>query len=325
MLVFLSMLIACGGDQKVETVNPQITDAVTIDQAKLGGFSPLPDSFFPEGQLASPELTALGKRLFNETQLSADANMSCNTCHDLATNGADDVAFSPGHKGAPVGRNSPTVFNSAGHVAQFWDGRAATVEEQALGPILATGEMAMPDADTVVRVLKEDATYVADFKKAFPGQEEPLTFENIGVAIGAFERTLVTPSRWDAYLKGDKAALTDTEERGFNTFVDSGCSGCHAGQLIGGATFMKLGLVHPWPNQADQGKFTLSKSDADKMVFKVPSLRNSALTAPYFHDGSAQDLPTAVKMMGHHQLGKELTDAQASDIAAWLGSTSLNK
>ena len=325
MLVILSMMIGCAQEKTGEIVNPQITDAVTIDQAKLGGFSPLPDNYFRDGQAPSPELIALGKRLFNETQLSADADMSCNTCHDLASNGADDVAFSPGHKGQPVGRNSPTVFNSAGHVAQFWDGRSATVEEQALGPILAAGEMAMPDADTVVRVLKEDTTYTADFAKAFPDQKDPLTFENVGVAIGAFERTLVTPSRWDAYLKGDKAALTDAEARGFNTFVDSGCSGCHSGALIGGATLMKLGVVQPWPNQADQGKFSLTKSDADKMVFKVPSLRNAALTAPYFHDGSAQDLPSAIKMMGRHQLGKELTDEQANDIAAWLGTTNVNK
>jgi len=325
VLVILSMMIGCAQEKVGEVVNPQITDAVTIDQAKLGGFSPLPDNYFRDGQAPSPELIALGKRLFNETQLSADADMSCNTCHDLASNGADDVAFSPGHKGQPVGRNSPTVFNSAGHVAQFWDGRSATVEEQALGPILAAGEMAMPDADTVVRVLREDATYVADFAKAFPGQKDPLIFQNVGAAIGAFERTLVTPSRWDAYLKGDKAALTDAESRGFNTFVDSGCSGCHSGALIGGSTLMKLGVVQPWPNQADQGKFSLTKSDADKMVFKVPSLRNASLTSPYFHDGSAQDLPSAIKMMGRHQLGKELTDEQANDIAAWLGPTNVNK
>jgi len=325
VLVILSMMIGCAQEKVGEVVNPQITDAVTIDQAKLGGFSPLPDNYFRDGQAPSPELIALGKRLFNETQLSSDADMSCNTCHDLASNGADDVAFSPGHKGQPVGRNSPTVFNSAGHVAQFWDGRSATVEEQALGPILAAGEMAMPDADTVVRVLKEDATYVADFAKAFPGQEDPLIFQNVGAAIGAFERTLVTPSRWDAYLKGDKAALTDAESRGVNTFVDSGCSGCHSGALIGGSTLMKVGVVQPWPNQADQGKFSLTKSDADKMVFKVPSLRNASLTSPYFHDGSAQDLPSAIKMMGRHQLGKELTDEQANDIAAWLGTTNVNK
>lgn len=164
MLTLLSLLIACADTQTQEppaTTSP----AVTVDRTKLGSFQPHPDNFFIPGKEPSPDLIFLGRRLFFETQLSADANMSCATCHNVAKDGADEHRFSPGHKMVPVGRNSPTVFNAAGQVAQFWDGRAAAVEEQALGPILAAGEMAMPDAETVVRVLKEDPTYVAEFTR----------------------------------------------------------------------------------------------------------------------------------------------------------------
>ena len=323
-MIALLALLACSSSEKVsEPVNPQITDAVTqVTPQELAAFSALPANFFPEGKQASPELIFLGEKLFNERLLSADADISCASCHTLETGGVDGKQFSDGHRGAKTGRNSPTVFNAAGHTAQFWDGRAPDVESQALGPILAAGEMGMPNEDTVVRVLKEDPKYVEGFKAAFPGEKDPLTFKNVGVAIGAYERTLVTPSRWDAFLAGDQSALTEEEKKGFKEFASAGCGACHNGQLIGGQTFMKVGIAVPWPNQTDFGKFNVTKLEGDKMVFKVPSLRNSALTAPYFHDGSAKTLPEAVKMMAHHQLGKELTDTQAESISTWLGSTS---
>ena len=247
--------------------------------------------------------------------------MSCATCHNVAKDGADEHKFSPGHKMHPVGRNSPTVFNTAGQIAQFWDGRADTVEEQALGPILAAGEMAMPNAETVVSVLKSDPTYIAEFNRAFPGETDSLTFQNVGIAIGAYERTLVTPSKWDEFLKGDDSALTDDQKRGLNTFVEVGCTGCHNGSLLGGNTYMKLGLVRPWPNQSDVGRVAVTKNESDTMVFKVAGLRNSTETAPYFHDGSAASLGEAISLMGQHQLGKELTPEQVLDIASFLEST----
>ena len=324
MIAILSLLIACSNNQATETVNPQITDAVTVDRTKLGAFQPLPDNFFVAGSEPSQERIALGQRLFFETQLSADANMSCSTCHNVANDGADEHRFSPGHKMVPVGRNSPTVFNAAGQVAQFWDGRAATVEEQALGPILAAGEMAMPDAETVVSVLKEDPTYIAEFAKAFPGEKDPLNFQNVGVAIGAYERTLTTPSKWDEFLKGDDTALTDDERRGLNTFIEVGCTGCHNGALLGGNTFMKLGLVRPWPNQSDSGRVAVTKNETDSMVFKVAGLRNVTETGPYFHDASAESLGEAVNLMGQHQLGKALSPDQVKDIVTFLGSTKGN-
>jgi cytochrome c peroxidase len=319
MITLLTLLAACSEPKPVEPVNPE---SVVVDAKNLAPFGMLPLTFFEEGKQASPELVALGNRLFLDPKLSKSGKISCNSCHDLETNGADKLAFSLGHDGHPVGRNSPTVFNAAGHVTQFWDGRTETVEIQALGPILAPGEMAMPDGAAVISVLKNDHTYAADFKAAFPGEADPLTFENVGVAIGAFERTLTKHSRWDKFLGGDQNALGDDEKRGLNTFVELGCTGCHNGALIGGNNFMKVGLVVPWPNQQDVGRFNITKKEGDKLVFKVPSLRWATETAPYFHDGSAADLHTAIRMMGKHQLGKEITDAQAHDIEAWLGSTS---
>ena len=320
MITVLSLLIACSNTKTEEPVQP-VSQAVVVDKAKLASFQPLPPDFFGEVDDPSIAMVTLGNRLFLDPKLSKSGKISCNSCHDLQTNGADSVAFSLGHDGVPVGRNSPTVFNAAGHVAQFWDGRAKTVEEQALGPILAPGEMAMPNGDTVVTVLKNDHTYVADFRAAFPDDKDPITFQNVGVAIGAFERTLQKPSRWDKFLMGDENALGDEEKRGVTTFVDLGCTGCHAGPLLGGHTFMKLGVASPWPNQKDLGRFEVTKNEVDKMVFKVASLRYATETAPYFHDGSAPNLHTAIKMMGKHQLGREVTDTQAHEIEAFLGST----
>lgn len=323
MLTFLVMLACSEATTVPGPVNPQITDSVTqITPPELIGFSPLPKNFFENEVLPSQQLLSLGEKLFNEKMLSADTEISCASCHTLETGGVDGKPFSDGHRGAKTGRNSPTVFNAAGHVAQFWDGRAADVETQALGPILAAGEMGMPDEDAVVSVLSSMPEYVSAFKAAFPTEKNPVTFKNVGIAIGAYERTLVTPSRWDSFLGGDQSALNDVEKQGFKDFTSSGCTACHSGQLIGGQTFMKLGLVNPWPNQSDLGRYGITKQESDKMVFKVPSLRNSALTAPYFHDASAKTLPEAVKMMAHHQLGKELTDQQADSITAWLSSTS---
>jgi cytochrome c peroxidase len=322
MLTILSLVIACSSDVKVaDPVNPQITDAVTVDPAKLASFKALPPDFFGDADEPGPELVSLGQKLYSDTILSDANDVSCNSCHDLATNGAGNTQFSAGHGGALGGRNAPTVFNAAGQVAQFWDGRAPDVEHQALGPILNPKEMSSKDAKSVVKRLKADKDYVAQFHAAFPDQKDPVTFDNVGVAIGAFERTLTKPSRWDKFLAGDVDALTNDEKRGVNEFVDAGCVGCHNGPLLGGSMFMKAGVVNPWPNQADQGRFEVTHQDADKMVFKVPSLRYSTETAPYFHDGSVTDLPTAIKMMGHHQLGKELTDEQAASIASFLGST----
>ncbi len=176
----------------------------------------------------------------------------------------------------------------------------------------------MPSGDAVIAKLNGIAQYPALFAKAFPGQETPVTYDNVGIAIGAFERQLSTPARWDKYLEGDTNALSGEEVAGLGTFVDVGCVTCHSGTLLGGTLYQKAGLVEPWPNQEDQGRFALTNKEADKMMFKVPSLRNIEKTGPYFHDSSASSLEQAIAKMGKHQLGKELSDQQVKSIGAFL-------
>ena len=260
----------------------------------------------------------LGRHLFYEKRLSGNDKLSCNSCHDLQKYGVDLEAFSLGVGDNRVGRNSPTVYNAFAHLAQFWDGRAPTVEEQAKGPILAGKEMGMPSPDAVVTKLKEIAEYRALFRTAFPRAVDPITYEHVGLAIGAFERNLTTPSRFDAYLDGDGKALTSPEIRGAQLFSQHGCTTCHDGTLVGGQRYQKAGLVKAWPNEKDLGRFELTKQDADKLVFKVPSLRNVEKTAPYFHDSSASTLEEAVTIMGRHQLGVELPQDEVNGIVAFL-------
>lgn len=282
-------------------------------------FKPLPKDAGTTQYPVSPERVALGKKLFNDTLLSKSKKISCNSCHTLSNFGVDNEPTSLGHEGHRGGRNSPSVYNAALHIAQFWDGRAADVEAQALGPILNPGEMAMPDEATVVQRLREDKDYPALFRKAFPSEKEPTTFANVGLAIGAFERTLMTPSRFDSYLSGDDSALTTEEKAGLKTFVATGCGACHNGVTVGGGMYQKLGLVVPYQT-TDLGRFSITKNEADRFVFKVPSLRNSEKTAPYFHDGSVATLEEAVRLMGKHQLGRDLSQEDTASIVTFLRS-----
>jgi cytochrome c peroxidase len=217
-------------------------------------------------------------------------------------------------------RNAPTVYNAAGSFVQFWDGRAPNVEEQAKGPLLNPTEMAFGDPEEVLRKLRSIAGYAPLFEKAFPNESGPMTFDNVGRAIGAFERGLVTTGRWDRYLAGEREALTRPEREGLRVFLNVGCMVCHTGQLLGGSMFEKVGVVEPWPNQSDRGRAAVTHATSDVMVFKVPTLRNVAETAPYFHDGSVARLEEAVRMMGRHQLGLELNDAEINAICTWLRS-----
>lgn len=288
-------------------------------RALAAAFQPLPASMGTPEQ-TTPARVELGRLLYHDARLSKNQQISCNTCHTLARWGVDGEPTSAGHRGQRGARNSPTVLNAAGHFVQFWDGRAKDVEEQAKGPVLNPVEMAMPDAASVEKVLRSIPGYRPLFAKAFPGQPEPITFDNMAIAIGAFERTLVTPSRFDKFLAGDDGALSAEEKRGLALFVQTGCTTCHAGAYLGGQMFQKAGLVKPWPNQKDPGRFEVTKNEADRMLFKVPSLRNVAKTGPYFHDGSVTRLDEAVKMMASHQLGRELSDADARTIVAFLES-----
>ena len=293
---------------------------VVVPKGYLAAFAPLPAEFPSEKNPLTKEKIDLGRMLYYDPRLSKSGKISCNTCHDLEKFGVDNLPTSVGHNGQKGPRNAPTVYNAAGHIAQFWDGRSPDVEDQAKGPVLNPKEMAMPNAKAVVKVLKSIAGYVKAFKKAFPKDKDPVTFDNMAKAIGAFERKLVTPSRFDKFLKGDKSALTDEEKEGLKTFVEVGCTTCHSGPLLGGHIYQKLGLIKPWPNLKDTGRYQVTKKESDKFVFKVPSLRNVEKTGPYMHDGSVKTLEEAVKLMARHQLGRELTDKQIKSIVTFLKS-----
>jgi len=280
---------------------------------------PLKVAKVPKDSLARARVE-LGRTLYHEKRLSRDNSISCNSCHDTVGHGVDGEKFSLGFEGHLTGRNSPTSMNAFMHLSQFWDGRASTVEEQAKGPILAGGEMAMPSAAAVVEKLNKIDGYEALFKEAFPKSDPAITYDNVGKAIGAYERLFVTPGRFDKLLAGKADALKKKEISGLMKFVTNGCVGCHTGNLLGGNSYQKLGVVKPWPNQKDQGRFDLTKKEAEKMFFKVPSLRNIAKTGPYFHDGSETNLGAAVTKMAKHQLGKELSKEDHADIVAFLES-----
>jgi cytochrome c peroxidase len=267
---------------------------------------------------ATAALVSLGRRLFYEPRLSRNQQISCNSCHPLDRYGADGETTSLGVTRRRGSRNAPTVYNAASHFALFWDGRSPTVEDQATQPILNETEMGMLDDAAVVAALRDIPEYGEAFAAAFPGDRAPITMAHLGAAIGAFERGLVTRSRWDDFLAGKRDALTPLERHGLRVFLDSGCMVCHTGPQVGGTMFERVGVVEPWPNQRDPGREGVTHDAADHLVFKVPSLKNVAMTAPYFHDGSAATLEAAIQMMGRHQLGIELGDTEVAAIAAWM-------
>ncbi|MDO4906921.1 cytochrome-c peroxidase [Neisseria sp.] len=292
-------------------------------------FQPLPDE--AEMQKAHPFTEAqvkLGRQLWYEPRLSRGNTVSCNSCHNLATAGVDNLPTSPGHKGAFGGRNSPTALNAALLGSQFWDGRAATVEEQAGGPLLNPVEMANPDKASVEKKIAAIPEYQAMFKEVYADKGGTVTFDNITEAIAAFERTLLTPTRWDDYLKGNIGALNETERKGVRAFIDNGCIACHKGVALGGDSFQKFGLVKGpyWQftgsKNKDEGRFEVTKAENDKFVFRVPGLRNVARTYPYFHDGSVWELDKAVGIMGEAQLGKQLPKEDVDAIVAFLNTLS---
>lgn len=279
----------------------------------------------PQHKLSSEKIE-LGHMLYFDTRLSRGQELSCASCHDLDGYGIDtrpdaiEKGRSFGHRKQFGDRNSPTTYNAALHVAQFWDGRAADVEEQAKGPILNPVEMTMADEGSVVGVLQSIPGYEPLFKAAFSDAAQPLTFDNMAQAIGAYERTLVTPGRFDKFLDNDDTALGPEELTGLATFMDTGCSACHQGPAVGGGMFQKLGLIKPYPTQ-DLGRAAVTKDPADRGVFKVPSLRNVAKTAPYLHDGSVKTLRSAVSIMAEHQTAAgTLSEAKLEQILSFLAS-----
>ncbi len=288
-------------------------------------FKPIPERApDPQGNPVTPEKVDLGRQLWFDGRLSSSGVISCNACHNIGMGGVDGVPTSIGHGFQKGPRNAPTVFNSVFNVAQFWDGRAADLMEQAKGPIEAAVEMnAKPDE--VVATLSSMPGYVEQFERAFPGEGEALTYDNIARAIEAFEVTLVTPNApFDDYLRGDNTALDEQERRGLAAFMDRGCIACHSGVNLGGTAYFPFGLVsRPGADllpEGDKGRFEVTRTATDEYVFRAAPLRNVALTAPYFHTGQVWSLHEAVEVMGTAQLGTELTSDEVDDIVAFLGT-----
>lgn len=304
------------GKPPAATADPKLEELA--DRAKLT-FGVLPAEAESPTEEVTDEKVALGRTLYFDARLSKNQEISCNTCHDLAKYGVDGEPTSPGHKGQRGERNSPTVYNAALHFAQFWDGRSPSIEHQATQPIVNPVEMAMADADAAVKVLESVPGYEPLFKAAFPDDSDPITMENVGKAIGAFERRLMTPSRFDEFMAGKHDALSAQEVRGLETYLEVNCQMCHLGQALGGNMYQKMGLVKPYETK-DVGRAQVTGQDADKFFFKVPSLRNVTKTAPYYHDGAVKTLEEATQHMAEYQLGKTLTSEQVADLVAFMGA-----
>ena len=287
----------------------------------------------PADNLQSPAKIELGKTLYFDPRLSIDGTVSCNSCHNVMASGEDNRAASAGVKGQRGGRTAPTVWNAAFNTVQFWDGRAASLEEQAKGPLTNPVEMAMTDHNLVMGRIQKLPGYVEMFKKAFP-KDKDITIDHVAKAIASFERTLITPdSAFDLYKRGNKKAMPEAALRGMKLVEEIGCTACHTGPNFNGEGF-KMGEGHfqPFPLNpgskydqqydllADKGRYDVTKNKDDMNKWRVPTWRNVALTAPYFHNGSVKSLPEAVRVMGKTQLDMELSDAQVSDIVAFLHS-----
>ncbi len=288
-------------------------------------FSPIPVLAESKDNPVTPQKVALGKSLFYDTRLSKDGKNSCNSCHNLENFGVDGEATSQGDAGKRGDRNSPTVLNAAFHSTQFWDGRAKDVEEQAGGPILNPAEMAVPTEAFLVKRLSEVPEYRKLFAEAFPEERQPISYTNIRRSIAAFERTLITPCRFDRYLEGDVNALSAEEKSGLKLYIETGCVQCHAGPMLGGMMLQKFGIYADYRSELkgvkdDPGRMNVTRDSTDKDVFKVPALRNIAMTGPYFHNGSVRDLDEAVRIMGKVQLNKALTPEQRKSIITFLGA-----
>lgn len=276
------------------------------------------------GIKSTPELVALGNMLYSDPRLSASHTIACAACHSMGLGGADARSTSLGHRWQHGGRNAPTVLNAVYNSAQFWDGRAKDLTEQAGGPISNPIEMAMP-ADQVIPTLKSIPGYADVFAKAFPGDKDPIRMANVQAAIAAYEATLVTPNApFDRFIKGDALALGQAERRGLTSFMNNGCAACHNGVNMGGGMYAKFGVASAPPTEllppGDVGRFAVTKDEADRYSYKVPTLRNIALTAPYFHTGKVWNLDEAVTVMAKTQLGKTLPQQEVSDIVAFLRS-----
>ena len=308
----------------------------TLPAATLA-WEALPDTPpIPADNPQSDAKVLLGKTLFFDPRFSEHGTLSCNSCHNVMAGGDDNRPNSIGMHDARGGRSAPTVWNAAFQSVQFWDGRAATLEDQAKGPLVNPIEMGMGNLDDVLGRIKKIPGYAPMFKAAFPADADPLTMDNAAKAVAAYERTLITPnSPYDRYVKGDKTALTEQQVKGMNAFAEIGCTACHSGANFSGPPLpIGTGFFQKFPTfpgstyeakyklAEDTGLYQVTKKEKDMHLYRVPTLRNVALTAPYFNNGQVPTLDEAVRVMGKTQLNKDLTDQQVVEVVAFLDALS---
>jgi cytochrome c peroxidase len=315
LVLAVFVVAACGNCEEA-------TDTPTPTTEATSPFEPLPELTAIE---FDEDKMVLGRALYFDTRLSGDGTLSCASCHMLEHGGAEPDVVSTGVGGALGPINSPTVLNARYNFVQFWDGRAADLQAQASGPVANPIEMGSTWTEAAARIAAVP-WYVEQFGAHYGGAIDEATITD---AIAEYEKSLVTPSRFDSFLRGDESALSAPERRGHDTFVEVGCPACHQGINIGGSMYQKMGLVEDWfgtldreLTEADNGRFNVTHDEADRHFFKVPTLRNIADTGPYLHDGSETELASVVRIMARHQLGAEVTDAQVADVVAFLESLS---
>ena len=288
-------------------------------------FGPLPASMPSTDNPITPEKVRLGNLLFFESRVSVDGTVSCAKCHPPGLYAADGLRKAIGNHCKENPRNSPTILNAADQISEHWIGNRTSVEDQARQALTGPPAFGMPNNESVEKILKGMKEYVALFKAAFPVDKEPVTVANFAKAVGAYERTLMTPAAFDDFMQGNAGALSEQQKRGLRTFMDTGCLTCHFSPYLGGKLYQKFGVFEPYQKytksaQVDEGRYAVTKSEADRFLFKVPVLRNVAMTPPYFHDGSVDRLADAVTIMAKIQLARDLSPGQAEDIVAFLHS-----
>jgi cytochrome c peroxidase len=318
----LLILFALGCTQPPQTEEKAMTTADSLLlQAANRYFSVLPEPGDPNTPIAQ-----LGKKLYYEEAVSANGQMSCNTCHPIANYGVDNLRVSPGHDGSEGTRNSPTTLNAYFHTTRFGGGRSPDLADQAKGPVLNPIEMGLSTPEEVVTILTGLPEYPEMFAAAFPEEENPITFDNFANAIAAFEETLATKAAFDDFLNGVTTILDESQKEGLSLFIETGCIACHIGPGLGGTMMQRFGLVHgPYYDYTssqikDRGVAEVTGKESDNYLFKTPALRNIEKTAPYFHDGSVESLEDAIKIMSYTQLGRELNDEQVQKMVAFFKS-----
>ena len=320
--ILIAVMIAVVSSALVSSVSPGTGDLQTRAKQVLGA---LPKAMVSEKNPITAEKVRLGKMLFYEPRISVDGTVSCSRCHPFSLYGADGLSRAVGNLGKVNPRNAPTVLNAAGQVSEHWTGNRADVEDQAKQSLTGPATFGMPSYAEAEKRLKGITGYGPLFKRAFPQDKDPITVDHFAEAVGAFERTLVTPAPFDVFLTGNPEALSEREKKGLTTFLEVGCSGCHSGPYVGGRRYARFGSSEPYwkytkSEKIDEGRFSVTAHESDKYVFKVPVLRNVAKTAPYFHDGSVADLEKAEWIMGRIQVGRDLSKEELESLGAFLKS-----